>query len=354
VRIAIVNDLPLAMEALRRVVTSEKQHQIAWIAYDGAEAVDKCAADTPDLVLMDLIMPVMDGVEATKRIMENSPCAVLVVTATVTGNASKVFDAMGHGALDAVNTPVLGLTGSVQGGSVLLSKIQTIGKLIGKPLPRIGRFSKEQSFRFSSDGSTNRARSLVAIAASTGGPLVIAKLLRNLPKDFAASVIVVQHVDAEFAPGLADWLQTETSRPVRLIQPNDRPEDYGILLAATNDHLILTPARSLHYSPEPKDYPYRPSADVFFRSLAEHWTGSGAAVLLTGMGRDGAEGLLTLRQNNWLTIAQNRQTSIVYGMPKAAAELNAAEKVLPDHEIGQALTEWIHDAKTQRRQEIGE
>src|SRR5262245_60790682 len=127
-RVGIVNDVPLAVEALRRVVASNKVHEIAWIAYDGEQAVQKCKADTPDLVLMDLIMPVMDGVEATRQIMQNSPCAILVVTATVTGNASKVFDAMGHGALDAVNTPVLGMSGSMEGAAALLSKMETIAK----------------------------------------------------------------------------------------------------------------------------------------------------------------------------------------------------------------------------------
>src|SRR3990172_7762730 len=130
-RIAIVNDVTLAVEALRRVVLSAR-YEIAWTAYDGAEAVRKCSADTPDLILMDLLMPVMDGVEATRLIMQNSPCAILVVTATVSGNASKVFDAMGHGALDAVNTPVLGVSGHLEGAAQLLTKITTIGKLLGK------------------------------------------------------------------------------------------------------------------------------------------------------------------------------------------------------------------------------
>ena len=107
-RIAIVNDVPIAIEALRRILSTQPEYDVAWIARDGLEAVDKCARDTPDLVLMDLIMPGMGGVEATRRIMKASPCAILVVTATVSGNTSRVFEAMGHGALDAVNTPVFG------------------------------------------------------------------------------------------------------------------------------------------------------------------------------------------------------------------------------------------------------
>jgi two-component system response regulator WspF len=346
-RIAIVNDLPLAVEALRRVVSSVQQYEIAWIAYDGAEAVRKCAADTPDLILMDLIMPVLDGVEATKQIMQNSPCAILVVTATVSGNASKVFDAMGFGALDAVNTPVLGTAGGLQGASNLLLKIETIAKLIGKhswkDLKSTGAFAAAR---------LEGKQTLVAIAASTGGPLAIAKILRKLPKEFAAPIVIIQHVDAEFAPGLADWLTEEAKLPVKLIRPHDRLDNHQVLLAATNEHVILTTSGNLIYTSEPKDHPYRPSADVFFRSLAENWKGSGIAVLLTGMGRDGAEGLLKLRKSGWMTIAQDKETSIVYGMPKAAADLKAAEKILPDEQIGPALVEWAHSTQRHRDTEL--
>jgi two-component system response regulator WspF len=135
-RIAIVNDMLLACEALRRVVLSVPEHQVAWTARDGAEAIERARADRPDLILMDLVMPRMNGVEATRRIMAESPCPILIVTATVGGPMNKVFEAMGHGALDAVNTPTLGPQGEVQGAAALLDKIATVGKLIGQPSGR--------------------------------------------------------------------------------------------------------------------------------------------------------------------------------------------------------------------------
>src|SRR5437667_1691200 len=130
-RIAIVNDLLMAVEAMRRVIVKAGRDQVAWIARDGAEAVSRCAEDRPDLILMDLIMPKMDGVEATRRIMATTPCAIVAVTASVEDNSSKVFEAMGAGALDAVNTPVLENPGTGEGGNALLAKIETIRRLLG-------------------------------------------------------------------------------------------------------------------------------------------------------------------------------------------------------------------------------
>src|SRR4051812_15899282 len=129
-RIAIVNDLPLAVAALKRAVALEAKHHIAWVAQNGAEAVALCARDTPDLVLMDLLMPVMDGVEATRRIMKGSPCAILIVTVSVGANAWRVFEAMGHGALDAVDTPALGTGNPRESAAPLLAKIEILSRLV--------------------------------------------------------------------------------------------------------------------------------------------------------------------------------------------------------------------------------
>ncbi len=343
-RIAIVNDLVMAVEALRRLVLSVPGYEVAWVGRDGAEAVAQCAKDTPDLVLMDLIMPVMDGVEATRRIMKESPCAILVVTATVTGNSSKVFDAMGHGALDAVNTPVLGTRGEIEGGDALLAKIVTIGRLIGKTGGAHHRRTSDLKLVAPSD----RLPPLVAIGASTGGPKALADVLSRLPGSFGAAVVIVQHVDVQFAPGMAAWLNDQTPLRVRTAFEGAHPEVGTVWLAGTNDHLILTPGLTLGYTTEPRDFPYRPSVDVFYRSLVTHWPRKDVAALLTGMGRDGAEGLAALRRAGWHTIAQDEATSVVYGMPKAAAEMGAAVQVLPIEQVAPAIA---HEVGRKRKKE---
>jgi two-component system, chemotaxis family, response regulator WspF len=181
---------------------------------------------------------------------------------------------------------------------------------------------------------SSRQQWLVAIGASAGGPQALAALLRPLPKTFPAAIVIVQHVNAAFADGLAHWLDSETALPVRLVREGDRPMPGEVLIAATDDHLIVTRGGRLAYTSDPIEYPYRPSADVFFHSACACWPGSIVGVLLSGMGRDGALGLKALRDAGHYTIAQDAATSAVYGMPKAAATLDAAVEILAAQAIG--------------------
>ncbi|MFP4528120.1 MAG: chemotaxis response regulator protein-glutamate methylesterase [Candidatus Kapaibacterium sp.] len=335
-RIGIVNDVSLAVEVLRRTIHQQPGLEIAWVAFDGEEAVRKNADDKADLILMDLLMPVMDGVEATRRIMTENPTAILVVTSTVTGNSGKVFSAMGYGALDAVCTPVFGPGGKIEGARDLLKKIATIGKLIGKENIELVNHNSEN------DNCKGELPPMVAIGSSTGGPRALADILTWLPGDFPAAVVVVQHVDSQFARGLADWLDDQTSLRVKVIREGDHAEKGYIYIAETNDHVVLDRDRTFYYTPEPMNYHYRPSVNTFFKSLNENWPRRDVAVVLTGMGDDGAKGLLALREAGWHTIAQDKETSVVYGMPGAAARLNAAIEILPVEKIAESIIKNIN------------
>ena len=325
-RIGIVDDMPLAVEAVRRTIAMRSQHQIAWTASNGAEALELCIRDTPDLVLMDLIMPTMDGVEATRQIMANCPCAIVVVTSTVSSNAAKVFEAMGWGALDAVDTPTLHSADPEKGCAALLSKIDMVSRLLGansvEPVKRSSKAAESP---------------LVVIGASAGGPSALAMVLGKLPKNFGAPVVLVQHVDEQFAPSLASWLAQQSALPVIAAREGEKPEPGQVFLAVKDHHLVLRKSGLLGYSENPREVFYRPSVDVFFESVAQHWSGDVIGVLLTGMGRDGAKGLKRLREAGHHTIAQDQQSCAVYGMPKAAAQLNAAVEILPLSEIAGAL-----------------
>jgi two-component system response regulator WspF len=321
VRIAIVNDSLMAVEALRRVLQQAPEHQLAWVARDGAEALERCRQDRPDLVLMDLLMPVMDGVEATRQIMAQAPCAILIVTATMDGHAARVFEALGAGALDAISTPLPAEDGNTRGATPLLSKLRMMEQLVTREIRHPQRPDPQPG--------PPRNRQLLVMGASAGGPGALATILRALPHDFPAPIIIVQHVDASFAPAMASWLNDQSALPVSVAQQGDQAQAGRVLLAGTNDHLVFVNPHSLGYTPEPLDCAYRPSVDIFFDSVVAHRQGQIAGVLLTGMGRDGARGLKALRDAGALTIAQDRATSVVYGMPKAAAQLGAAVKTLP-------------------------
>lgn len=333
-RIGIVNDSVMATEVLRRIVSSSPDHQLLWLASNGAEAVSRCHEALPDLVLMDLLMPVMDGVIATRRIMQSTPCAILIVTSSVSGNASMVFEAMGAGALDVVATPVLGQDNAGTATNELLRKIELIGKLIGcsakknRPRPQTAAVKPTQH---------RKDPMLIAIGASTGGPQALTAVLSHLPVDFPAAVVIIQHMDKKFTHGLASWLNQQIPLPVKVINEKERPYRGMVQVPSTDDHLILANNGTLSYSAEPADNFYHPSVDVFFQSLTKNWHGKIIGVLLTGMGRDGAAGLLSLREEGHHTIAQDEETSVVYGMPKAAMQIDAAKEILPLHEIGPRL-----------------
>ena len=168
--------------------------------------------------------------------------------------------------------------------------------------------------------------------------------MKSLPADFRPGIVIVQHVDTQFAQGLADWLDEQTLLKVKLAKEGDRPQSGIVLIAGSDNHLVMTETGRLYYQQEPKDIPYRPSIDVFWRSLNTFWKGTITAVLLTGMGKDGARAMLELKQNGAYTIAQDEASCAVFGMPKAAIELRAVIDVRPLKQIASALITYHQSA----------
>ncbi|MBY0456879.1 MAG: chemotaxis-specific protein-glutamate methyltransferase CheB [Gemmataceae bacterium] len=328
-RIAIVNDLALAREVLRRVVAAMPGYSVAWTAEDGDEAVRKAADDRPDVILMDLVMPSVDGAEATGRIMRKCPCPILIVTSSVNTNFPLVFQALGAGAVDAVDTPTLGPSGTIQNATKLVERLKKLEDAIA------GMSGSSVVLTPLSRAVPADLPPVVALGASTGGPEALVHVVSAFPAGFPAAVLISQHIGADFAPALVQQLATWCALPVKAARDGDVPQPGTVYVAASDDHLELGADRVLRYTASPRSSPYRPNIDVLFTSAAANCPRIGVAALLTGMGRDGAAGLLKLRAAGWHTIAQDEETSVVKdGMPKAAVERNAAVEVLPIQSVG--------------------
>jgi len=340
--IAIVNDVYMIRMLLARIIHENSVHKVIWDAEDGQIAVEKAQQDTPDLILMDLLMPVMNGVDATREIMKLSPCAIVVVTASVDQYADMVFSAMSHGALDAISTPTLAPDAGSAGIEPLLHKLRVIDNLI-TTCPRSKQ--QEENSPITKNITPGSSHPMICIGASTGGPGALATLLAALPADLAASIVIIQHVDENFTTGLADWLDDQCKLQVSVAKQGSKAEINKVYIAGGDKHLQLNQNLEFQYTSHPVEYAYRPSIDIFFHSINQHWPGVTTGVLLTGMGNDGAEGLLALKNNNVLTIAQDEATCAVYGMPRAAARLNAARMILPIEDIAAAIVKTLSQQK---------
>ena len=336
-RLAVVDSLQV-LRAVERALGGTG-HVIAWHTASGHEALRRCDVEPPELLLVGLRVADVKTVELTRRLVKDKSCAV-VLLAGASGDMSSAYDAMGAGAIDVVKAPSFDAEGQLVGAEPLQAKLRTAGRLLGH---RSGQLPA------TAQSVAPAQLPLVAIGASTGGPQAILSVLSALPKPFPAAVVLVQHVDGEFSAGLASWLAETSGMRVELARVGSLPTAGMALLAGTEEHLIMAAGGSLRYTPTPRELPYRPSVDVLFNSLAQHWKTPGVAVLLTGMGRDGAQGLKKLRQSGWLTIAQDEAKSVVYGMPKAAAALGAAARVLPLQEIATELIGFVSRRGVPRR-----
>lgn len=329
-RIGILDEARRA-ELLKRAILLGAEHEVSWLADSEAALAEQCAATVPDLVLVNVDLQSVDGLAATRRLVRDARSAVLV---TVAGQAdpARVFEAIGHGALDAIALNDAADVAAI--AAVLLPKVAAMARWIGKS------GAKGAATTVADDHGVTSQR-LIAIGASAGGPAALSVVLGGLSRTLPAGIVVVQHLGEDFTEGVAEWLQRNTTLEVRVAREGDRPAAGTVLVAGGNDHLIFKSAGRLGYTAEPRDKIYRPSIDVFFQSVCRLWRGSAVGVLLTGMGRDGAQGLQAMRAHGFHTIAQNEATCAVYGMPKAAAALNAAVDILPLDRIAGRLGDAV-------------
>lgn len=339
-RIAIINDSPMAVEALRRAIVPAPGLELAWIAMSGSAGVERACAQPPDLILMDILMPGMDGVATTREIMNRCPCPILVVTVSVDTQAARVFEALACGALDAINTPRWEERPDGTGSGELIRRIHLLGTLTGH-----ARRPVQPDPRGALASGANRPR-LVVMGASAGGPGALATILGGLPPGFTTPVAVMQHLDGQFQEGLARWLDEQTPLRVVLAPLGHRLGSGEVALLAGGEHLGISPDGEVVVTHPTGREVHRPAIDLLFASVARHYPRQAVGVLLTGMGRDGAQGLKALRDAGCRTIAQDPDSCIVHGMPAAAKALGAVERELPLEGIGGYLLQLCQPLPT--------
>jgi two-component system chemotaxis response regulator CheB len=329
IRVLVADDSALFRELLSRVIVSEPGFEVVAVAADGNAAAALARSLRPDVITMDLNMPDADGFSGIARIMAETPTPILVLTANRAETVG--FRALSLGALDILEKPQA-TTDLDQYGQLLRSRLRL---LTGVKVIRHLRGLREH--RLAPPQASVRPE-LVVVGASLGGPRALAALLRALPATFPAPIAVVQHIADGFTAGLTSWLATETRLTVREARDGDRLVPGLVVLAPTGRHLLVGDGVA-RLSDAPPVETFRPSVTPLFVSAARAYGARACGVILTGMGSDGALGLLAIKEAGGPTLAQDEATSAVFGMPQAAIQVGAVDRVLPLDEIPRALVE---------------
>ncbi len=343
IRVLIVEDSLTMRKHLAEIISADPGFELVGEAEDGKRAIELCEAKRPDVITMDMMLPVMTGLAATEYIMAHRPTPILVVSSSTNrGELFRTYEALAAGAVDVLEKP----SGTEPDGaweSKFVSTVKLVSRIrvITHPRARLRGLSwmaPDKPSDIPDLPATGAECKLVAIGASTGGPGAIVEVLRCLPPEFRLPILLVLHINEPFGAAFADWLDGQTDR--RVAYPKDRDSlasAVGRVVMAPGDRHLVVRDGKLRLTRDPERHSCRPSVDMLFESVARECGASAAACLLTGMGRDGAAGLLDIRRAGGVTIAQDEATSVIFGMPREAILLDAATRVLPLGEIGPAL-----------------
>jgi two-component system chemotaxis response regulator CheB len=340
----VVEDSLVVRQLLVHIISRDPRLVVAAAVESAEEALREIGRVRPDVISMDIRLPGMDGLEATRRIMTEHPTPIVVIADSIADSSLKIsMNALRAGALTVVEKPV----GVSSAGYAGIADTICTQLYIMSQVPVV----RQRSFAWRPPGQATAQRrdpdwsparpSIMAIAASTGGPPALAKVLGSLPGNFPLPILLVQHMGAPFMEGFASWLNGLVPLDVRVAQEQDIPAAGRVYVAPGDRHLILSPAGTLRVSAEPPIGNQRPSATALFRSVAQAVGRRGVGVLLTGMGEDGAQGLVEMRQAGGYTLAEDETTAVVYGMPAAAARMGGASASLPLDQIAPRLLRLV-------------
>jgi two-component system chemotaxis response regulator CheB len=342
IRVLLVEDSRLYLAILKRILNSSPQIEVVGEARTGLEALPLIPKFNPDVICTDLHMPQMNGLEFTYEVMALYPRPILVISASVQeDDTHHVFQLLEAGALDIFPKPRAGL--AIDDELLQQALIDKITILSGVKVFKKKRKSPSQVKNLETGQRSNFSFNsyfkpkVVVIGASTGGPQALQELFSQLPSNFPLPVICIQHICLGFLQGFIDWLASSCRLPIQIAQPGDIPKPGIIYFPPEHQHLeVDTKGRFICSDAPPLDG-HRPSVTVTFKSVAKFYSKATVGILLTGMGRDGADGMQAIARAGGLTIAQDEATSIIFGMPKEAIDLGAAKQVLPIHAIAPTL-----------------
>jgi two-component system chemotaxis response regulator CheB len=348
IKVLIVEDSRVAQEFLVHVLTSDPAVLVVGVVNDGVEALAAVKAKRPDVITMDIHMPKMDGYEATRTIMESAPAPIVIVSASTSATeTSATFRALEAGALAVVlRPPGIGHPGYAAAARELVQTVKLMSEI--KVVRRFARPTKEPAPLLAPASPvaptlTSAADiQVIAIGASTGGPPVLHTILSSLPPDLPVPVLIVQHIAPGFVAGFVEWLTGAAKFPVHIATHGQLTLPGHGYVAPDGFHMGIASGPRIVLSNQAPENGLRPAVGYLFRSVAQVMGAHAVGILLTGMGRDGAEELKVMKDRGALTIAQDEVSSIVHGMPGEAIKLGAATHVLPPESIAAMLTDLIH------------
>jgi two-component system chemotaxis response regulator CheB len=343
----VVDDSATSRLLLVEILRADEAIEVVGQAADGLEALEMVKRLSPDIVTMDVQMPRLDGFAATKRIMVEAPTPILIITSIDAHALSISLEAIRAGALAVQAKPGdPSAPGFEEEARELVRQVKAMSEV---KVVRHHRQPARTPAGAALDGGADAVprssaaflhdipAEVVAIAASTGGPAALHRILTPLSADFPVPILVVQHISRGFGPGLADWLDKASPLRVKLADDGETLRPATVYVARDDRHLCVSASRRIHLSAAPFVGGFRPSATVLFESVAAAFGRGALAVILTGMGRDGVDGLRAIRRAGGRTIAESKATAVVYGMPGAAVHDGLADLVLPLHEVCAAL-----------------